>query len=96
MELMFSLRQQHSAKDEMREAFRIFDQDGDGFIDAEDIGRTMEELGEKLTADDVQQMVREADADGNGKINFEGQCLCSDFMKQISEVLFMDELSFLF
>ncbi|ELU06160.1 hypothetical protein CAPTEDRAFT_227531 [Capitella teleta] len=71
VELMMCLRTQQSVNDEMRSAFQIFDQDGDGFIDAMDIGRTMADLGEKLTAGDVEQMIHEADADGDGKINFE-------------------------
>ena len=31
-------------------------------------------LGEKLTDEEINDMIREADSDGDGMINFEGNC----------------------
>jgi Ca2+-binding EF-hand superfamily protein len=79
VELMFTLRMQQSVKEEMREAFRIFDQDGDGYINAVDIKRTMAQLGDELSDADVAQMITEADADGDGRINFERKAVSQLF-----------------
>ncbi|KAL3874262.1 hypothetical protein ACJMK2_037302 [Sinanodonta woodiana] len=59
------------AEEELREAFRVFDRDRNGFISAAELRHAMENLGEKLTDEDVKGMVREADADGDGQINYE-------------------------
>lgn len=60
-----------NAEDEMREAFQIFDADGDGHITSEELRLIMENLGEKLTDEEISDMVKEADMDGDGEINYE-------------------------
>ena len=56
---------------ELKEAFRVFDRNGDGSISAKDLRHIMTNLGEKLTDEEVDEMIREADIDGNGQINYE-------------------------
>ncbi|KAK3603078.1 hypothetical protein CHS0354_015773 [Potamilus streckersoni] len=56
---------------ELREAFRVFDKDGSGFISAAELSHAMTNLGEKLTEEDVEGMIREADTDGDGQISYE-------------------------
>ena len=58
---------------EMRQAFRVFDIDGNGLIDAAELKMTMRNLGENLTDDDVRAMIRAADRNGDGKIDYEGE-----------------------
>ncbi|KAL5014089.1 hypothetical protein ScPMuIL_008359 [Solemya velum] len=55
----------------LRAAFRVFDRNGDGFVDAKELGAAMKKLGETLTDTEVEAMMREADVDGDGKINYE-------------------------
>ena len=60
-------------EDEIREAFRVFDKDGNGFISAAELRYVMTNIGEKLTDEEVDEMVQEADIDEDGQINYEGR-----------------------
>lgn len=60
-----------NAEEEMLEAFQIFDADGNGNISADELRQIMENLGERLTQEEVEDMVKEADIDGDGQINYE-------------------------
>ena len=59
-------------EEEMKEAFRVFDKDGNGFISAAELRHVMVNLGERLTDDEVEEMITEADMAGDGQINYEG------------------------
>jgi len=56
---------------ELREAFNVFDKDGNGTISEDELRQVMHNLGEKLTDEDIKAMMREADTDGDGEVNFE-------------------------
>uniref|UniRef100_A0A672G2R9 EF-hand domain-containing protein n=6 Tax=Percomorphaceae TaxID=1489872 RepID=A0A672G2R9_SALFA len=74
---------------EFKEAFSLFDKDGDGTITTKELGTVMRSLGqnpteaelqdminevdadEKLTDEEVDEMIREADIDGDGQVNYE-------------------------
>jgi calmodulin len=57
------------SEEEIREAFKVFDRDDNGFISAAELRHVMTSIGEKLTDDEVDEMIREADQDGDGRIN---------------------------
>jgi calmodulin len=59
------------SEEELREAFRVFDKDQNGFITSDELRHVMTNLGEKLTDAEVQEMVQEADTDGDGRINYD-------------------------
>merc|ERR1712179_580458 len=59
------------SEEELREAFRVFDKDGNGFISAAELRHVITNLGEKLTNEEVDEMIREADMGGDGQINYE-------------------------
>lgn len=46
------------------------DKDGDGSITASELGVVMKGMGQNPTDTELQQMINEVDADGNGKIDF--------------------------
>ena len=95
---------------EIKEAFKVFDKNGDGQISPAELRQVMANLGrhpvrpsvdpysqrspqpigESLTDSEVDEMVREADADGDGEINYE------EFIKVISLVDPLDYRSNLF
>lgn len=57
------------SEEEIREAFKVFDRDNNGFISAAELRHVMTSIGEKLTDDEVDEMIREADQDGDGRID---------------------------
>jgi hypothetical protein len=65
--------QSRSEEDEMRQAFRVFDIDGNGLIDERELLQTMRNLGENLTEKDVKAMIKAADQNGDEKIDYEGK-----------------------
>uniref|UniRef100_A0A0E0F2B9 EF-hand domain-containing protein n=1 Tax=Oryza meridionalis TaxID=40149 RepID=A0A0E0F2B9_9ORYZ len=56
---------------EFREAFNLFDKDGDGTITSKELGTVMGSLGQSPTEAELKKMVEEVDADGSGSIEFE-------------------------
>ena len=45
---------------------------------AAELRHVMTNLGEKLTDEEVDEMIREADIDGDGQVNYEGECRLSN------------------
>lgn len=58
---------------EIKEAFEIFDREKSGFISHSDLKYVMYQLGEKLTDEEVTEMLKEADCKDRGKITWEGK-----------------------
>ncbi|KAI9491724.1 calmodulin [Zychaea mexicana] len=56
---------------ELREAFSVFDRDGNGYITLPELRQVMTSFGERLTAHELDEMIRDADIDGDGMINYE-------------------------
>lgn len=60
-------------EDEVREAFGMFDEDDNGLISPAELHHVMVKLGEELTEEEVDDMIKEADTDGDGQINYKGE-----------------------
>ncbi|RMZ55647.1 hypothetical protein APUTEX25_000230 [Auxenochlorella protothecoides] len=71
LSLMARKMKDSDSEEELREAFKVFDKDGNGFISSAELRHVMTNLGEKLTDEEVDEMIREADADGDGQVNYE-------------------------
>lgn len=50
----------------------MFDKNNDGVISSTELRRVMTNLGEKLTDEEVDDMIKEADIDGDGMVNYNG------------------------
>lgn len=59
-------------EEEMREAFRVFDQNGDGYITIEELRSVLVSLGLKQgrTVEECRQMISKVDANGDGRVDF--------------------------
>ncbi|KAL6437856.1 hypothetical protein ACFW04_004289 [Cataglyphis niger] len=56
---------------EFREAFRLFDKDGDGTITKEELGRVMRSLGQFARAEELSTMLQEIDIDGERQLYYQ-------------------------
>ncbi|XP_055631344.1 calcium-binding protein E63-1 isoform X3 [Toxorhynchites rutilus septentrionalis] len=52
-------------------AFRVFDRDGNGYITRDELKSAMDMIGENVTEYQLNEMLELADADKDGKINYE-------------------------
>ena len=58
-------------EEELLKAFNILDMDKDKMISPKEIFHVMNTNGEKVTEEEVKEMLKEADVDGNGFIDYE-------------------------
>ncbi|KAI0209246.1 putative calmodulin-like protein 2 [Lamellibrachia satsuma] len=65
------LHDEDNKEEFLRDAFRKFDQDGNGRITADELRHVMHNLGETMTDDEIDEMIRAADTDGDGQIDYE-------------------------
>ncbi|GER55296.1 calmodulin [Striga asiatica] len=68
---IISQKMKENVAEEMKEAFEVFDRDQDGFISAIELRNVMLNLGERLSEEEAEQMIKEADFDGDGLVSFE-------------------------
>ncbi|XP_046331193.1 neo-calmodulin-like isoform X1 [Haliotis rufescens] len=55
----------------VRMAFKVFDKNEDGFIDASELRAVMQNMGEPLSEKEVSDMMKEAAVDDDGRVNYE-------------------------
>eukprot|EP01018_Ginkgo_biloba_P011923 Gb_37767 [translate_table: standard] len=55
---------------DLREAFKIFDMDGNGSISAYELHKVLKSLGEGCSLEDCHAMIRGVDSDGDGSVSF--------------------------
>ncbi|KAM0975713.1 hypothetical protein FF1_018748 [Malus domestica] len=58
-------------RQEIKEAFELFDTDGSGTIDAKELNVAMRALGFEMTEEQINQMIADVDKDGSGAIDFD-------------------------
>ena len=60
------------SKEEIREAFQMFDKDDNGLISAAELRHVITNLGGKVTDKEVDELIRKANIDGDSQDNYEG------------------------
>ena len=58
-------------KEELKEAFRIYDKEGQGFITNEVLKEILREIDSTLTENDLDNIIEEVDEDGSGTMDFD-------------------------
>lgn len=62
---------EESLKAELKEAFRIYDKEGQGYITTQVLREILIEIDGKLTSDDLDGIIEEVDEDGSGTLDFD-------------------------
>ncbi|XP_068200278.1 troponin C, isotype gamma-like [Palaemon carinicauda] len=62
---------EESLKAELKEAFRIYDKEGNGFITTDVLKEILQEIDNKLTPEDLVGIIEEVDEDGSGTLDFD-------------------------
>merc|ERR1712019_300400 len=57
------------SKAEMEKAFRLFDDDNTGKISFKNLKRVCQEIDQPINDEELQEMIDEADRDGDGQVN---------------------------
>mmetsp|Transcript_16427 Transcript_16427/g.20142 ORF Transcript_16427/g.20142 Transcript_16427/m.20142 type:complete len:196 (-) Transcript_16427:36-623(-) len=68
-EMMKGRMPDKNSRAEIDKVFALFDEDDKGKISLRNLKRIAQELGESLTDEELQEMIEEADRDGDGLIN---------------------------
>ena len=69
--LMARKMRDSDSEEELIEAFKVFDRDGNGYITSHELRHIMTNLGEGLSPEEVEEMIREADLDNDGQIDYD-------------------------
>ena len=64
---------EEGVKKELKEAFRYFDKDGNGYIPTTALKEILHELDAKLTDRELDGIIEEIDGDGSGTVDFDGK-----------------------
>ncbi|CEF60196.1 G protein-coupled receptor, rhodopsin-like family and EF-hand domain and EF-hand domain pair and GPCR, rhodopsin-like, 7TM domain-containing protein [Strongyloides ratti] len=65
-------------EEELREAFRLYDKEGNGYINVSDLREILRALDDNITEEELDEMITEIDSDGSGTVDFD------EFMEMMS------------
>ncbi|KAH7976818.1 uncharacterized protein LOC119406557 [Rhipicephalus sanguineus] len=85
VDLVHKYTRAFNAQKDLHDAFRVFDRDGHGFITTAELRHVVTTLGERMTEEEADELIREADANNEGHVDYE------EFIKTISTPLPPDQ-----
>ena len=62
---------QEDIEKDIRDSFALYDRDGNGSISLIELREVLRNIGEKVTDDEINQIIRIADQDGDGEIDYD-------------------------
>uniref|UniRef100_A0A7S4J4N6 Calmodulin n=1 Tax=Odontella aurita TaxID=265563 RepID=A0A7S4J4N6_9STRA len=78
LKLMASILSDTDSEEEIIEAFKIFDKDEDGLITVAEFRHIVINLGERLTDEELEEIIKTCTNDGEDRVNY------MEFVKMIS------------
>ncbi|KAJ3061541.1 hypothetical protein HDU98_002563, partial [Podochytrium sp. JEL0797] len=84
LQMMSRKLKESDSEEELRSAFKVFDEDGNGFISAEELRHVMTKLGEKLSSEEIDVMIRENDKNADGQIDY------AEFLQMMAKLQLTD------
>merc|ERR1712156_12951 len=70
LQMMREKVKEQNKEDEIKEAFTVFDVDGNGYIDRRELALMMRFIGEPVSQEEIDDILDEADKDKNGLIDY--------------------------
>jgi len=80
LDMMSRIIMERNYDAQIEDAFRCFDKKGLGTIPRQDFGLLFENLGEKLSFEEIEGLLDEADQEGEGFINYSEFCSIKNLM----------------
>lgn len=68
---------------ELKEAFRLYDKEGNGYIPTSSLREILAALDDQITPDQMDGMIAEIDTDGSGTVDFDGKFFAPHFFHNI-------------
>ena len=59
--------------EQIRQAFTMIDEDGSGKIGTAKLKNVLRIIGEKMSDEEIQEVIRELDLNGDGELDYEGK-----------------------
>ncbi|XP_066262410.1 troponin C-like isoform X2 [Euwallacea similis] len=84
-----------STQQELKEAFRLYDKEGNGYITTNTLKEILRALDDKLTTRELDGIIAEIDTDGSGTVDFDGKNaqICSLRLQLIQYTEFMEMMT---
>lgn len=71
LDLMTNKMKETELEEQLIETFKVFDRDGNGLLSGTELKYVMAVVGESLTDQEVDELIKQADVDGDGFINYQ-------------------------